>query len=106
MSLLRASECREVWGRAGGSGSEKPLLPQQSQNATLHVKKAVASLMAEVASSSSDESSDESSNVLSFPDRLTSGRVLIALVPGGKLQSPKELRARIKSPLELMQAAA
>ena len=58
--------------------------------------------MAEVASSSSDESS----NVLSFPDRLTGRRVLLALVRGGKLQLPKELRALIKSPLEFMQAAA
>ena len=65
-------------------------------------KKAVASLMAEVASSSSDESS----NVLSFRDRLTGRRVLLALVRGGKLQLPKELRAQIiKSPLEFMQAA-
>ena len=65
-------------------------------------KKAVASSMAEVASSSSDESS----NVLSFRDRLTARRVLLALVRGGKLQLPKELRAQIKSPLQLMQAAA
>ena len=65
-------------------------------------KKAVASSMAEVASSSSDESS----NVLSFRDRLTARRVLLALVRGGKLQLPKELRAQIiKSPLEFMQAA-
>ena len=65
--------------------------------------KAVASPMAEVASSSSDESSD----VLSFRDRLTGRRVLLALVFDGKLQLPKELRAQIiKSPLELMQAAA
>ena len=71
-------------------------------------KKAVASPMAEVASSSSDESSsssDESSNVLSFRDRLTARRVLLALVRGGKLQLPMELRAQIKSPLEFMQAA-
>ena len=65
-------------------------------------KKAVASPMAEVASSSSDESS----NVLSFRDRLTARRVLLALVRGGKLQLPKELRAQIMHPLELMQAAA
>jgi len=57
--------------------------------------------MAEVASSSSDESS----NVLSFRDRLIARRVLLALVRGGKLQLPKELRAQIKSPLEFMQAA-
>ena len=63
--------------------------------------KAVASSMAEVASSSDDESS----NVLSFHDRLTGRRVLLALVRGGKLQLPKELRAQIKSPLEFMQAA-
>ena len=65
-------------------------------------KKAVASSMAEVASSSSDESS----NVLSLRDRLTGRRVLLALIRGGKLQLPKELRAQIiKSPLEFMQAA-
>ena len=59
--------------------------------------KAVASSMAEVASSSSDESS----NVLSFRDRLTGRRVLLALDRGGKLQLPKELRAQIiKSPLK------
>jgi hypothetical protein len=53
--------------------------------------------MAEVASSSSDESS----NVLSFRDRLTGRRVLLALDRGGKLQLPKELRAQIiKSPLK------
>ena len=52
--------------------------------------------MAEVASSSSDESS----NVLSFRDRLTCRRVLLALVAGGKLQSPKELRAQIMRPLK------
>ena len=57
--------------------------------------------MAEVASSSSDESS----NVLSFRDRLTARRVLLALVRGGKLQLPKELRAQIMRPLEFMQAA-
>ena len=50
--------------------------------------------------------SDESSNVLSFRDRLTGRRVLLALVRGGKLQLPKELRAQIMRPLELMQAAA
>ncbi len=58
--------------------------------------------MAEVASSSSDESS----NVLSFRDRRTGRRVLLALVRGGKLQLPKELRAQIMRPLEFMQAAA
>ncbi len=62
--------------------------------------KAVASPMAEVASSS-----DKLSNVLSFRDRRTGRRVLLALVAGGKLLSPKELRAQIKSPLEIMQAA-
>ena len=53
--------------------------------------------MAEVASSSS-----ESSNVLSFRDCLAGRRVLLALVPDGILQSPKQLRAQIKSPLELV----
>ena len=66
--------------------------------------KAVASSMAEVASSFSHESS----NVLSFRDRRTGRRVtvLLALVAGGKLQLPKELRAQIKRPLKLMQAEA
>ena len=64
-------------------------------------KKAVASLMAEVASFSSMPS-----NVLSFPDRLTGRRVSLALVADGKLQSPAQLYAQIKRPLELMQAAA
>ncbi len=48
----------------------------------------------------------QSSNDLSFRDRRTGRRVLLALVAGGKLQSPKELRAQIKSPLEFMKAAA
>jgi hypothetical protein len=66
-------------------------------------KKAVASVMAEVASSSSDESS----NILSFPDCLNGTRVsLVIVLDGGKLQSPKELRAQIIRPVELMQAAA
>jgi hypothetical protein len=70
-------------------------------------KKAAASLMAEVASSSDDESGehragDESSNVLSFRDCLNGRTVLIPLVPDGILQSPKQLRAQIKSPLELV----
>ena len=78
-------------------------------------KKAVASRMAEVASSSidgssSDESSsssfDQSSIPLSFPDRLTGRRVSLALVADGKLQSRQQLRAQIMRPLELMQAAA
>jgi hypothetical protein len=38
---------------------------------------------------------------LSFRDCLTGRRVSLALVPGGKLQSPKELRAQIKRPLKL-----
>ena len=58
--------------------------------------------MAEVASFFSDESS----NVLSFRDCLAGRRVLLALVADGKLQSPKQLRAQIMRPLELMQAAA
>ena len=72
-------------------------------------KKAVASLMAEVASSSSHESSNKSvakalpNNALAFPDHLT-GRLVI-VDPDGKLPSPKKLRAQIKSPLEFMQAA-
>jgi hypothetical protein len=61
-------------------------------------KKAVASLMAEVASSSSDESS----NVLAFPDHLAGRRVLLALVHDGILQSPKKLYAHIKGPLKLI----
>ena len=65
-------------------------------------KQAAASLMAEVASSSSDESS----NVLAFSDCLAGGRVLFALVSDGVLQSPKQLYAHIKRPLEFMQAAA
>ena len=65
-------------------------------------KKAVASLMAEVASSSDDESS----NVLSFRDCLTGTRVLLALVPDGILQSPKKLYAHIMHPLELIKSEA
>jgi hypothetical protein len=66
-------------------------------------KKAVAKVMAEVASSSSHESP----NVLAFPDCLTGTRVAIVFDPvGGKLPLPKELRAQIMRPLELMQAAA
>jgi hypothetical protein len=60
-------------------------------------KKAVASLIEEQVASSS---SDESSNVLSIPDRRTGRRVLLALVNGGKLQLPKELRAQIMRPLK------
>jgi hypothetical protein len=59
-------------------------------------KKAVASLMAEVASSSS------SPNVLVFPDRLNGGTVFLALVPDGILQTPKQLRAHIMRPLEFI----
>jgi hypothetical protein len=64
-------------------------------------KKAVASLLValEVASSSS---SDESPNVLAFPDCLNGGTVFLALVPDGILMSPKQLRAQIKRPLELI----
>ena len=57
--------------------------------------------MAEVASSSS--SSDVSPNVLAFPDRLTGTRVAIVIDPvGGKLPSPKELRAQIMRVLKLI----
>ena len=45
-------------------------------------------------------------NVLSFRDCLAGRLVSLALVPGGKLQSPKQLYAHIKRPLEFMQAAA
>ena len=68
-------------------------------------KKAVAGLMAEVASSSSSSSS-MSSNVLLFPDRLTGRRVSLDLVADGKLQSRQQLYAHIMRPLELMQTAA
>ena len=55
--------------------------------------------MAEVASSSSHESP----NVLAFPDCLTGTRVAIAIGPvGGKLPSPKELRAQIMRVLKLI----
>ncbi len=43
---------------------------------------------------------------LSFPDCLNGRTVFLALVPDGKLPSPKELRAQIMRVLELMQAAA
>jgi len=72
-------------------------------------KKAVASRMAEVASSSIDgssSSSDQSSIPISFPDRLTGRRVSLDLVADGKLQSRQQLYAHIMRPLELMQAAA
>ena len=83
--------------------SLKPSLPQLSQRPHFMSKKAAASLMAEVASSSSDESS----NVLSFRDCLAGRRVFLALVPdGGKLQSPKHLRAQIKRVLKLIKAEA
>jgi hypothetical protein len=42
------------------------------------------------------------SSPLSFRDRLTGRRVLLALVPDGKLQSPKELRAQIMRPLKFI----
>ena len=59
--------------------------------------------MAEVASSSSSSSSDESPNVLAFPDCLTGTRVAIVIDPvGGKLPSPKELRAQIMRVLKLI----
>ncbi len=45
-------------------------------------------------------------NVLAFPDHLTGRRVSLDLVADGKLRSPKQLRAQIMRPLELMQAAA
>jgi hypothetical protein len=55
--------------------------------------------MAEVASFSSDESP----NVLAFPDCLTGTRVAILIGPvGGKLLSPKELRAQIMRVLKLI----
>jgi hypothetical protein len=47
-----------------------------------------------------------SSICLSFPDHLTGRCVSLALVADGKLQSPTELRAQIKRPLELMKAEA
>jgi hypothetical protein len=45
-------------------------------------------------------------NVLSFPDHLIDRRLSFNCTANGKLQSPKELYAHIKRPLELMQAAA
>ena len=62
-------------------------------------KKAVASVMAEVASSSSHESSNVLN--LAISDCLTGRTVFVALVPGGKLLSPKELRAQIMRVLRL-----
>ena len=62
--------------------------------------------MAEVALSSSHESSKKSvakalpKNALVFPDHLT-GRLVI-VDPDGILPSPKQLRAQIKSPFELI----
>ena len=65
-------------------------------------KQAVASVMAEVASSASSSSSDVTPDVLAFPDCLNGGTVLLALVPDGILQSPKQLRAQIMGgPLKL-----
>ena len=55
---------------------------------------------------SASSSSDESSNVLSFPHRLNGRTVSLALVAGGKLQSPAQLRAQIKRPHELIKAEA
>jgi hypothetical protein len=45
-------------------------------------------------------------NVLSFPDRLTSRPVSLALVADGKLLLPAQLCAQIKRPLKLIKAAA
>ena len=42
---------------------------------------------------------------LAFYDRLTGRRVSLALVAYGKLQTPAQLRAQIKRPLELMKAS-
>jgi hypothetical protein len=62
--------------------------------------------MAEVASSSPDDSSKKSvtkalpKNALVFPYHLTSRLVIV--VPGGILPSPKQLRAQIMGPLELI----
>jgi hypothetical protein len=67
-------------------------------------KKAVACLMAQVASP--PRSSDQSSNVLVFLDHLTGRRVSLAVVADGKLQSRQQLYTHIMRPLELMQAAA
>jgi hypothetical protein len=90
--------------------SLKPSLPQRSQRQHFMSKKAVASLMAEVASSSSDESSnrwrERTLNVLSFRDCLAGRRVSLALVPNGILQSPAQLRAPIMKSLELVMAEA
>ena len=60
-------------------------------------------------SSSSDDDDDVppfSNAPLSFPDCLNGRTVLLAIVADGKLQTPARLRAQIKRPLELMQAAA
>jgi hypothetical protein len=57
--------------------------------------------MSEVACSSS-----MSSAPLLFPDRLTGRPVSLSLVAHGKLQTPEEIRAQIKRPLELMKASA
>ena len=66
-------------------------------------KQAVASVMAEVASSSDDD--DVSPNVLAFPDCLNGGTVFLALVPDGILQPPTKLREQIimGGPLKLFQ---
>ena len=67
-------------------------------------KKAVASLMAKVASSSSSHDDDVSPNVLAFPDCLNGGTVFLALVPDGILQPPTNLRRQIMGgPLKLFQ---
>ena len=57
--------------------------------------------LAQVTSSSSESAS----GVLSFTDRLTGRRVSLAIVANGKLQTPAQLRAQIKRPLELMNVA-
>jgi hypothetical protein len=50
--------------------------------------------------------SAKSSAPLSFPDCFTGRSVSLALVADGKLLLPAQLRAQIKRPLELMQAAS
>ena len=65
-------------------------------------KKALARRIAKVAFFSSSVLS----NVLWFPDCLTGRLVSLVIVSDGKLQSPKQLRAQIMRPLELMKASA
>ena len=59
-----------------------------------------------LSSSSKESSSSPSSSTPSFTDRLTGRLVSLVIDPDGILLSPKQLRAQIKCPLELMQAAA